>query len=361
MKLFLAFTVCLQLFTSWTTALDNYVAVPCNGQGVLALAELTVDHINKQRTHGYKFSLDRIENVQELKEANGTSTYFLDIDLRETKCYVLNPKALNDCEIRSFKETKVEGDCKVLIETKPGVPGHVKGYKCEISPDSAHDVTEKCPDCAHLILINSTAAQHAAEVSLNKFNQESNNQHKFVLHEITRASSKGLGTPVLVEYVIRETPCRKDSEICPLIAIVNPTYGFCVSTVTPANSTQETIVETCELFHTKATEAVATVAEPEGKGDAAPVVKKEGGSEAPGTGTDADDGVEHVSPVPNNATASIVVEKSDSIPKRKRSIQDSSESSEEVLSSTGAQIIHFPDLPEDPTTCPTKHKYPEDQ
>ncbi|XP_041060779.1 alpha-2-HS-glycoprotein-like [Carcharodon carcharias] len=251
MKLFLALVVCLQLFTSWAMALNSYVAIACNGQEALAVAELAVDHINKDRKHGYKLSLDRIENAQEMKEANETTVHYLDIDVRETKCPALSNKPLTDCEIRSFKETKVEGDCKVIVETKSGAPGHVKGYRCEISPDSAGDVFEKCPECPHLILKNSAEAQHAVQVSLEKFNHINNHKHAFELEEVTRASSKGPQTAVLVEYIIRETPCTRDSDVCPTIALLDPDHGFCAATVTPVNSTDETIEVACELYASK--------------------------------------------------------------------------------------------------------------
>ncbi|XP_072330167.1 alpha-2-HS-glycoprotein-like [Scyliorhinus torazame] len=383
MKLFLALAVCLHLFTSWATALNTYVAVACNGQEALAMAELAVDHINVDRKHGYKLSLDRIENAQDMNEVNGTTFHYLDIDVRETKCHLLSRKPLKDCEIRSFRDIKVDGDCKIVVETKTGAPGHVTGYKCEISPDSADDVAEKCLDCPHLILANSTGAQHAVQVSLEKFNKISNHMHTFTLEEITRASTKGPGTPVLVEYVIRETPCRKGSLACPLIHLPDPDRGFCASTVTPLNSTDETIEVACELYGTKVAEVPGPAVEGEGGAaptvhaesdatlaaevpvDVTPAVKTEDSTVAePEDGSHTQGREDHDAPsaAPDAVSASPEVEISEIIPpKRKRAADESSESSEELIFNTGKQVIHFPDLPADPTTCPTKHKYPEDQ
>lgn len=385
MKFFLALVVCLQLFTCWATPINTFVAVACNGQEALAAAELTVDHINKDRKHGYKFSLDRIENAQELAEANGTTVYYLDFDVRETKCHLLSHKPLKDCEIRSFRDTKVDGDCKAVVETKAGAPGHVKGYKCEISPDSAEDVAEKCLDCPHLMLANSTEAQHAVKVSLDKFNKISNHQHTFELEEVTRASTKGPGTPVMAEFVIHETTCIKGSDACTLNILLHPDHAFCVATVTPVNATDETVDVVCELYSTKVaketgpTEApaeegehgtVAAVPEGEGapaveleesttttaKSDGDAVVAPEDGTHAPGT----EDHDAH-SEAPGTVSPSPDVENSDTIPKRKRSVDDSSDSSEELISSDGKQVIHFPDLPADVATCPAPHKYPKYQ
>ncbi|XP_067898535.1 alpha-2-HS-glycoprotein-like [Heterodontus francisci] len=364
MKLFFALGVCLQLCTSWVMSSDSYVAVACNGQEVLAVAELAVDHINKDRKHGYKFSLDRIENAQEMK-ASGTDVHYLDIEVRETKCHVLSRKPLNDCEIRSFKETKVEGDCKVIIETKSGAPGHVKDYKCEISSDSAEDVSEKCPDCPHLIAKNSTEAQHAANAALNKYNQISNHTVTFALQEITRGSTKGPGTPVLVEFVIRETPCVKGSLVCPLIALLSPDLAFCVASVTPGNSGEETVVVDCEIYSTKVAEGAETASAPEGEGGTVAAPGEEGGTvAAPEANTNGQEAEVHITStaLPDFSSFTPTFGKSDSIPpKRKRSTDESSESSEELLASAGKQTIKFPDLPADATTCPTKHKYPEDQ
>ncbi|XP_078062513.1 alpha-2-HS-glycoprotein-like [Mustelus asterias] len=376
MKLFLALVVSLQLFTSWAVPVNPYVAVACNGPEVLALAELAVDQINKDRKHGYKLSLDRIENAQEKKEANETTVHFLDFDIRETKCHVLSHTAVKDCEIRSFRDTKVDGDCKALVETKAGAPGHVTGYKCETSPDSADDVAEKCADCPHLILLNSTEAQHAAQVSLDDFNKVSNHQHLFAIEEITRASTKGPGTPVVVEYLSRETTCVKGRLECTLNLLISPDRAFCVSTVTPVNATTETIDRVCEFFIAKVVQGsgpdVAPVGEeehaaaPEGEGGAAPTVVvelEEGATPVAIAEADAAGTEDHSAPseAPDTETGTPDVEDSNTTPKRKRSVEDSSESSEEIISTAGKQVIHFPDLPADAATCPMKHKYPDDQ
>uniref|UniRef100_UPI00398F1381 alpha-2-HS-glycoprotein-like n=1 Tax=Pristiophorus japonicus TaxID=55135 RepID=UPI00398F1381 len=402
MKLLFALVICLVVFTSWVTSLDSYVAVACNGQDVLAIAELAVDHINKDRKHGYKFSVDRIENAQEMTEASGKTVY-LDIDVRETKCHVLSPKLLKDCEIRPFKETKVEGDCEVIVETKSGAPSQVIGYKCEISPDSAEDVSEKCLDCPHLIFTNATEAEHAATVSLNKFNELHNHTHTFKLQKITRASTKGPGTPVSVEYIIQETPCIKGQAACILIALLSPDLGFCTATVTPDG---EKVAMDCEIDSTKKAKdyKVALIA-PEGEGGVSPAPEGEAGAspapEVEAGASPAPEGEAGASPAPeveagaspapeveagaspapegDGGAASIepyimtpaaqeiepvtpAIEKSVITPKRKRSVpKESSESSEEHIASDGRTTIHFPDLPADQTTCPGKHKYPEDQ
>ncbi|XP_067850715.1 alpha-2-HS-glycoprotein isoform X2 [Heptranchias perlo] len=336
--------------------------------------------------------------------ASGKTVHYLEFDVRETKCHLLSHKALKDCEIRSFKETKVEGDCKVIVEAKSGAPNHVKGFKCEISPDSAEDVAERYPDAPHLIAINSTEAEHAAKVTLNKFNQENNHMHTFELQEITRAASKGPGTPVLVEFVIRETACVKGRNACVLLLLLSPELGFCAGSVTPGNP-DEIVDVVCELYGTKVAEGTGTAPAapegksgapaapegegtappapegegtappapegegtappaPEGEGSAPPAPEGEGVTEvAPEDNTDAEGAEIHVvtSATPDTITP-VFVQADGTPPKRKRSANtESSESSEEHITSAGKPIIHFPDLPADLTTCPGKHKYPEHQ
>ncbi|XP_051873113.1 alpha-2-HS-glycoprotein [Pristis pectinata] len=355
MKLLLAFAVCLELFTPWVVS--NYVAVPCSDKEALAVAEKAIEHINRDRKHGFKYAVDRLENAQ--KETNGNTTYYLDIDVRETKCHVLIRKPLKDCKIRPFLETKGDGDCKVLIETTPEGTSHVNGYKCDVSPDSAEDVLERCPDCPVLIPVTSEQATHAAQVSLNKFNEVSNHTHHFDLQEIVRASVTGIVSMVTVEFLMKETTCLKNSDICTLQILPNPDLGFCRATVTPSSDSTEGIILECEIYNPQ-------VARAEGDGAAPPAAEGDGAAppEAEGTGhPDAkDQTVIHQEVVHDEATVAPDVEESMTVaPKRKRSAgKESSESSEEHVSGSGMKVV-FPDLPADLTTCPGIHKYHEHQ
>nr|AFK11261.1 hypothetical protein [Callorhinchus milii] len=353
MKLLGVLAVCTVLLMPCVMS-QIHEAIPCDSQEVVALADLAVNHINEVEKQGYKFSLDRIENVQQLKKDGGENVYYIEIDVRETKCHILDPRPLSDCKIRPFLDTKVEGDCKVIVVTKAGAPSSVDGYRCELSPDSAEDVIEKCPNCPTLLLPNDTGVLYAVNVSLHKFNHVSNHMHKFQLRDITRASGKGVGSPVMVEFSIQETPCRKASPLCSLIALISPQNGFCAATVTPAGATAPEIVDvTCELYSTKVAPDSST----------APLEGESGTVASPEAAT--------VAVVENNPTAASEVAISPGImipPKRKRAVQESFESFEELLIGTGQagagfevllKLSRFPDLPAHFTSCPGVRRHPK--
>lgn len=382
MKSLLALAVCLELCTTWVVS--SYVAESCTSPETIALAEEAVDLINVGRKHGFKYALDQIENSQ--KQIQGNTTFYLDVDVRETKCHVLNPKPLAECPIRPFMEIKGDGGCKIIIDVSPGNPTHLNGYKCDVSPDSVNDVSEKCPDCPHLIPITSGEVMHAARVSVDKFNKESTFTHRFDLYEISR-SSKGLGLPVYVEFVIKETTCSKYSSACTLNLLLNPIYAFCTSTVIPSSGGDEVFVN-CEVAGIKWQKTAVPI---EGDGTVPPTTEDE--CTVPPT---MEEGIviptiqegdvvlsvleEEDSPHPTMEHQTIVHEETDVLtpvedvhpiqqevnvvtvpPKRKRSaIDESSESSEELVYSPGKPFV-FPDLPADLTTCPGRHRYHEDQ
>ncbi|XP_069753336.1 alpha-2-HS-glycoprotein-like [Narcine bancroftii] len=372
MKSLLAFAFCLELFTAWVVA--NYIAVPCTDQEALTLAEKAIDYINKDQKHGYKFVVDRLENVQ--KKTQGKTTYYLDIDTRESKCHVLNPKPLKNCEVRPFIETKGEGDCKVLVQVESGSPIHIIGYKCEVSPDSAEDVSKICVDCPHLIPTTSEPATHAAKVSLNTFNERSNHTHRFDLKEISRSSTKGVGHPVMVEFVIKETTCFKHTSQCTLNLLLHPDIGFCIATVTPGPSGVNGIEVNCEIYSIQV-ERPEPVS-PRVEDHIIPIPEGDDQSTVPPTVEEEQPIVEEEATAPSIAEHQTILngeihdglpttgfpeaEKfEDFPPKRKRSVKlDSSESSEEQTLINVNKIV-FPDLPEHLGSCPGVRKYPEHQ
>lgn len=396
MKSLLALAVCLELCTTWVVSL--YVAESCTSLENIALAEEAIGHINAGRKHGFKYALDKIENVQ--KQTQEGTTYYLDVEARETKCHVLSPKPLSECPIRPFTEVKGDGDCKIILDVLPGKPIHLNGYKCDVTPDSAEDVFEKCPDCPYLVPITNEEVIHAARVSVDKFNTESTFTHRFDLYEISR-STKGFNSPVYIEFVIKETTCSKHSAACTLNLLLNPIFGFCTSTVIPGDVSEEVFV-TCEVEGSKKEKAAIAI---DGDGTVLPATDDEGTvppmEGATGSPAIEEGGTAHPT-IEEGGTASSPIHEGDTVPpaleelgtltppiehqtivheeteaeaahpiqqvvqstvppKRKRSIiNESSESSEELVYSPGKPFV-FPDLPADLTTCPGRHRYREDQ
>uniref|UniRef100_A0A8C4IVB6 Alpha 2-HS glycoprotein n=1 Tax=Dromaius novaehollandiae TaxID=8790 RepID=A0A8C4IVB6_DRONO len=76
----------------------------CDDPESEAAAELAVNYINDHSHHGYKFALNRIENVRVIPQVSEELILFLELDLLETECHILSPTPLENCTVRSFTE-----------------------------------------------------------------------------------------------------------------------------------------------------------------------------------------------------------------------------------------------------------------
>uniref|UniRef100_A0A8D0EKF0 Cystatin fetuin-A-type domain-containing protein n=1 Tax=Strix occidentalis caurina TaxID=311401 RepID=A0A8D0EKF0_STROC len=68
----------------------------CDDPESEAAAEVAVSYINGHSHHGYKFALNRIENIRVLPQVSE--------ELAETGCHILSPTPLANCTVRSFTE-----------------------------------------------------------------------------------------------------------------------------------------------------------------------------------------------------------------------------------------------------------------
>ncbi|KAG2463144.1 FETUB protein, partial [Polypterus senegalus] len=139
-------------------------------------ARLAVTYINEDRKEGYKFSLNRINNV-----------------------YV--------------HEQKVSGRCKTIVYSKPDGSSVLYNYDCNLIPDQPDAVHRVCPKCPLLIDVKSPAAIQAAGILLKKYNEESHLRNYFSIDQITRASTQNKPKEAyFVEFTIRDTECLKQDE-----------------------------------------------------------------------------------------------------------------------------------------------------
>ncbi|KAF0047214.1 hypothetical protein F2P81_000847 [Scophthalmus maximus] len=125
----LGFTVVLGLLLGvW--AQHNVLRPLCDSPKAEEAALVAQDYLNGQHTHGYKYALNRIEDIKVQVEPNGQETYVLEIDLLETNCHVLDPTPLANCSVRPKLLTAVEGDCDVVLKRVGGVLT-VTAFKCK--------------------------------------------------------------------------------------------------------------------------------------------------------------------------------------------------------------------------------------
>ncbi|XP_048397824.1 fetuin-B-like [Stegostoma tigrinum] len=262
MSLFIALLISTQFFQLSLSA--SYRALSCNEARVVKAADLAVEHINADQPGGYKYTLNKIENAQEVRGKQGVSSAYLEFEVLETTCHSLNPKPVAECEVRSGSEA-ISGDCKVQLQINPTTRlVRIHRYRCLISPDSDDVVLSRCPSCPHRIPLNHSDVNPAAMTALQKYNRNSNTTNYFAVQEITRAASQALaGKKVFVEFTIQETACPKASKLqdCPRRRgeLTSGSKGFCAASVYKPISGKETVKVNCELYRPKVAVSPAKV------------------------------------------------------------------------------------------------------
>ncbi|XP_028650397.1 alpha-2-HS-glycoprotein [Erpetoichthys calabaricus] len=227
---------------------------PCDSPQVEEAAFAAVKHINSHHYHGYKYVLNRIEKVKMVDKFPHGETYILEMDLLETKCHILNPTPAEACPVRSRAETKVEGDCDVMLSHAAG-QFSVIAYKCKSTPDSAEDVMKLYPGQPMLLPLNDTNALQSVTHSLRKFNQVSNETAVFHLMEIGRMSSQVVasltGPTYFSEFAIVETNCTDDvldQSNCVPLSESTARHGFCSSSVSSVGLANEELIVNCDIY-----------------------------------------------------------------------------------------------------------------
>ncbi|NWX40623.1 FETUA protein, partial [Steatornis caripensis] len=206
----------------------------CDDPESEAAAEVAVSYINGHSHHGYKFALNRIENIRVLPQGSNNDIIFLELDLLETTCHILNPTPLANCTVRSFTQHAVKGDCDVKLQKLDGKLT-VLASKCHSRADSSEDVLRLCPDCPLLASLNNTEVLSTVTAALNEHNSKSADPYLRLL-EIGRAIIQyHPAHTVSVEFAVAATNCSaeeaKDNvEACQLLPDNQSNFGFCTAT-----------------------------------------------------------------------------------------------------------------------------------
>ncbi|XP_030608588.1 alpha-2-HS-glycoprotein-like [Archocentrus centrarchus] len=233
----LSFTVVLGLLVGVWAQL-NIRRPLCDSPEAEQAALVAQDYLNAQHQHGYKYILNRIEDIKVYTKPDGDE-YDLEVDLLETDCHVLDPTPLANCTVRPKVLTAVEGDCDVVLK-KVGDALKVIAFKCK-TEESTEDF---CLGCPTLLPLNDTTALDFVRVSLETFNNITvNTTH--VLLEVGRMSSQIVsGGPIFIaEYVVVEGNCTED--VCVPLADAMAARGICTAKGTIAQHTVD-----CKTFST---------------------------------------------------------------------------------------------------------------
>ncbi|KAA0712519.1 Antihemorrhagic factor cHLP-B [Triplophysa tibetana] len=187
--------------------------------------------INNHHRHGYKFKFVSLDGRTAEGKADACEVV-LKMTLMETECHIVNPKPLDQCNIRLESETSVTAKCNVTIYSVEGKAA-VKCYICGTEPASHELLVKKCPDCLTLLPLHDPQGLETVKIALQKFNKESNQTSYFKLVEVGRISSQMLSRQsFFAEFTIVETDCpnkQASPEACKALCMDQARYGFCKS------------------------------------------------------------------------------------------------------------------------------------
>ncbi|NWH45246.1 FETUA protein, partial [Fregata magnificens] len=222
----------------------------CDDPESEAAAEVAVSYINGHSHHGYKFALNRIENIRVLPQGLNNDIIFLELDLLETTCHILSPTPLANCTVRSFTQHAVEGDCDVKLQKLNGKLS-VLASKCHSHADSSEDIIQLCPDCPLLASLNNTEVLTTVTAALSDHNSKTADAYLRLI-EIGRAKIQYHPVHIVsVEFAVAATNCSageaKDNvEACQLLPDDQSNFGFCTAAMVMRPS-QDLRVD-CQLY-----------------------------------------------------------------------------------------------------------------
>uniref|UniRef100_A0A8C3P0J6 Alpha 2-HS glycoprotein n=1 Tax=Cyanoderma ruficeps TaxID=181631 RepID=A0A8C3P0J6_9PASS len=222
----------------------------CDDPESEAAAAVAVNYINDHSHHGYKFALNRIENIRMVPQGPNNNIIFLELDLLETKCPILSPTPLENCTVRSFAEHAVEGDCDVKLQKVDGIVS-VLASKCHSHADSNEDVLKVCPDCPLLARLNNTEVLETVSAALNDYNSKTTESYLRLL-EIGRAKIQyHPGHIIVTEFAVGATNCSAEEAkanvgACQLLPEDQSNFGFCTAVMVKRPS-QDLQVD-CQLY-----------------------------------------------------------------------------------------------------------------
>ncbi|NXA90267.1 FETUA protein, partial [Melanocharis versteri] len=222
----------------------------CDDPESEAAAEVAVNYINGHSHHGYKFALNRIEDIRVVPQGPNNAIIFLELDLLETKCPILSPTPLENCTVRSFAEHAVEGDCDVKLQKVNGTLS-VLASKCHSHADSSEDILKVCADCPLLASLNNTEVLETVSAALNDYNSKTTDSYLRLL-EIGRAKIQyHPGHIVVAEFAVGATNCSAEEAkanvgACQLLPEDQSNFGFCTAVMVKRPS-QDLQVD-CQLY-----------------------------------------------------------------------------------------------------------------
>uniref|UniRef100_A0A452H198 Cystatin fetuin-A-type domain-containing protein n=1 Tax=Gopherus agassizii TaxID=38772 RepID=A0A452H198_9SAUR len=209
MKVLVALLLLVQLLSCKVVPFDPFQPLhprflDCDDPESEEAAAIAVDYINAHHHHGYKYALNSIEKIKVLRRRPTGEIFDLELDLLETVCHIVNPLPVENCTVRPLTHHAVEADCDVKLLKLDG-RFSVLSTQCHSTPDSAEDVTQICPDCPILALLNDTRVITAVDLALAQYNRGQDGAF-FKLLEIGRAQIQVTVEAMILAILQREHP-----------------------------------------------------------------------------------------------------------------------------------------------------------
>uniref|UniRef100_A0A8V5FS46 Uncharacterized protein n=1 Tax=Melopsittacus undulatus TaxID=13146 RepID=A0A8V5FS46_MELUD len=220
MKALVALILLVQLLIHKAVPAAPPAPLGCDDPESEAAAAVAVNYINGHSQHGYKFALNRIENIRVLPQqrlcnqtdiARNTQPGSALLNLVIVTLFI-NSYLSEQCNPLIFYSVQaVEGDCDVKLQRVDGILS-VLASKCHSHADSSEDVLQLCPDCPLLASLNNTEVLTAVTTSLNEHNSKTADAYLRLL-EIGRAKIQVIHHPthaVSVEFAVAATNCSAE-------------------------------------------------------------------------------------------------------------------------------------------------------
>ncbi|EMP27490.1 Alpha-2-HS-glycoprotein [Chelonia mydas] len=252
MKVLVILLLLVPLLSCRAVALDPFHpldprVIDCDDPESEEAAAIALNYINAHHPHGYKYALNIIEKIKVLPRRPSGEIFELELDLLETVCHIVNPLPAENCTVRPRTDHVVEGDCEVKLLKLEGTFS-VLSIKCLSTPDSVEDITQICPDCPVLALLNDTQVINAVDLALTEYNGRPDGAYVKLL-EIGRAQIQHFPDIVSVEFAVVVTNCSaKDAQDhvddCQLLPMDLAQFGFCNAAVLTKNN----ITVSCTIY-----------------------------------------------------------------------------------------------------------------
>ncbi|TSK53632.1 Fetuin-B [Bagarius yarrelli] len=200
--------ISLSMISLYFQCVSTSILTGCHDPSVVKAAEVALDQINAARKEGYIFSLNRVYDVLQDAQEESETLLRLTMDVLETNCHVISKRKWKTCDVKDVSNVPVFGKCDVSVFIQTNITLH--DYSCTIQQVPAAAIVSACPDCPTTESLSDPIVSETANLSLEKFNQETTMSNYFVLLNITGARMQWVvGPSYFVEFIIQETDCAK--------------------------------------------------------------------------------------------------------------------------------------------------------